>query len=154
MKKLVLLSIALFSAQAINCASNREYLDKYLPADSLILQKCKQEKSRIVFGSQASKGCDYINDILRRLDQEDVPTYNGGWLGDLGIQLKLEENNRKMRDAIRPILLDETDATKFAELDKVARAADLARKEHKERPQRLMKEAEERRRAEKANPKF
>jgi len=130
-----------------------DHLD-HLPADSLILQKCKSMKRAWMLKSTAEKGCDHIRGLLEKADQEGglKPKSARGFLGNL--LLLVNPNVEALKRAIRPILNEETDAVKYGEYDKVVATYEALQEQHKKRLE-LAKEAEAARKKELAkNPKF
>ncbi len=122
----------------------------------MIAKECQKHGRGFIFPSDASKGCNYIDNLLKKLEQEEEGTIRdvggvfAGWIPALVQQGNIE----KMKNAIRPILANESDETKYKEYHEVEKAADLARAEYKARLQRAASAAETKKREEKENPKF
>ncbi len=151
MKKIFIFTATLLISNVLLSNPSHDYMD-YLPEESKIRQECQKCKGGFPFWrSKKQKKCDYIRRLFERLDTEDPKPASRGipgyWGGVLEI-LTIGSNQANMKDAIRAILEDETDETKWEEYHLVSATAEKIKKLRKKRLEHEKKEAKEQKKRE------
>lgn len=130
---------------------NKDYITTYLPENSLIRQRHETARHGFLgfFKSEIRKNCDYIENTLKRFDDKQIPVVGGGLQ-----YFVMASNDGAMRKAIRAILADQDDKTKWQEYDYVSSAAERIKKDYEERIKRKKELERQEIQRQQENPKF
>lgn len=133
-----------------------DYINRYLPQDSLIRQSWNQEREHWLQRGPLKNDrlieCEYINKILAEHDQkrERVDRNIVNSIGGVLQMVTYTGNRARMKSAVHVVLADQPNEVRSAELKKVSTAADTITTHcRQERVQRLQEQEEARQRCEK-----